>query len=94
MKSSKRGFAVLIERDPERQRAIASQGGKAAHQHGVAHIWTQEEAKRAGKKGGIVVSQDKKHMKEIGRKGGTALRVWQGNTTKEKKEKEKHKKHM
>ncbi len=39
---------------PERQRAIASQGGRAAHQQGVAHEWSSEEAKEAGKKGGQI----------------------------------------
>ena len=34
--------------DPERQREIASQGGKAAHQKGTAHEFTSEEARRAG----------------------------------------------
>lgn len=37
---------------PERQREIASQGGRAAHQQGVAHEWNKEEAKAAGRKGG------------------------------------------
>jgi general stress protein YciG len=40
-----RGFASM---DPERQREIASQGGKAAHQKGTAHEFTSEEARRAG----------------------------------------------
>jgi general stress protein YciG len=39
-----RGFASM---DPERQREIASQGGKAAHQKGTAHEFTSEEARRA-----------------------------------------------
>ena len=34
--------------DPQRQREIASEGGKAAHQKGTAHEFTSEEAKRAG----------------------------------------------
>jgi general stress protein YciG len=34
--------------DPERQRQIASEGGKAAHQKGTAHEFTSEEARRAG----------------------------------------------
>jgi general stress protein YciG len=38
--------------DPERVRAIASAGGKAAHAKGVAHRWTSEEASAAGRKGG------------------------------------------
>jgi uncharacterized protein len=46
---SRRGFAAM---SPERQREIASQGGRAAHQQGVAHQWSREEAKEAGRKGG------------------------------------------
>lgn len=42
-----RGFASM---DPERQRAIASQGGKRAHELGTAHQFTPEEARAAGKK--------------------------------------------
>jgi hypothetical protein len=38
--------------DPELQRAIASKGGKAAHQSGNAHRFTSEEAREAGRKGG------------------------------------------
>ena len=40
-----RGFASM---DPERQREIASEGGKAAHEKGTAHEFTSEEARRAG----------------------------------------------
>ncbi|MFN2440179.1 MAG: KGG domain-containing protein [Chitinophagaceae bacterium] len=46
---SRRGFASM---DPERQKVIASQGGRVAHQLGLAHKWTSEEARNAGKKGG------------------------------------------
>lgn len=45
--SSGRGFASM---DPERQREIASQGGKAAHQSGNAHEFNSAEAREAGKK--------------------------------------------
>jgi len=38
--------------DREKQREIASKGGRAAHQKGTAHRWTEEEAKEAGRKGG------------------------------------------
>jgi general stress protein YciG len=48
---SRRGFAAM---SPERQREIASQGGRAAHQQGVAHQWNAAEAKEAGKKGGQI----------------------------------------
>jgi len=46
---SERGFAAM---DPERQRAIASEGGKAAHESGHAHEFTSDEARAAGRKGG------------------------------------------
>ena len=46
---SRRGFAAM---SAERQREIASQGGRAAHQQGVAHEWSKDEARAAGKKGG------------------------------------------
>lgn len=43
--TSNRGFASM---DPERQREIASEGGRAAHEKGTAHEFTSEEARRAG----------------------------------------------
>jgi general stress protein YciG len=46
-KRSLRGFAAM---DPQRQREIASLGGRAAHQSGHAHEFTSEEARAAGKK--------------------------------------------
>lgn len=58
----------------EKRREIASRGGRAAHERGVAHEFTSQEAKVAGKKGGYVVSRDKKHMAKIGRRGGTNSR--------------------
>lgn len=66
-RSSRRGFASM---DPERQRQIASEGGRAAHASGNAHEFTPDEARAAGKKGGEAVSRDRRHMAEIGRKGG------------------------
>jgi len=44
---SLRGFAAM---DPQRQREIASLGGRAAHQSGHAHEFTSEEARAAGRK--------------------------------------------
>jgi general stress protein YciG len=49
MSLKERGFASM---DANKRRAIASKGGKAAHALGVAHRWTSEEARLAGKKGG------------------------------------------
>jgi general stress protein YciG len=56
--------------DPAKQRAIASRGGKTAHFLGTAHKFTREQAREAGKKGGMAVSSDRAHMARIGRKGG------------------------
>jgi len=39
--------------DRDRQREIASKGGRAAHKKGAAHQWTREEAQAAGRKGGL-----------------------------------------
>jgi general stress protein YciG len=64
---SNRGFAAM---SPERQKQIASEGGRAAHKLGVAHEWNSDEARKAGKKGGQIVSQNREHMSEIGRRGG------------------------
>jgi uncharacterized protein len=47
----RRGFASM---SPEKQREIASKGGRAAHQKGTAHEWTSEEARSAGRKGGQI----------------------------------------
>ena len=47
--TSKRGFASM---DLQKQREIASKGGKAAHMSGNAHEFTPEEAREAGRKGG------------------------------------------
>ncbi|KGQ18202.1 general stress protein [Lysobacter dokdonensis DS-58] len=47
--TSNRGFASM---DPEKQRAIAAQGGRAAHAQGVAHEFDSDEARAAGRKGG------------------------------------------
>ena len=49
MAKEDRGFASM---DPNKQREIASKGGRAAHQKGTAHEWTSDEAREAGRKGG------------------------------------------
>ena len=46
-RKSLRGFAAM---DPQRQKEIASLGGRAAHQSGHAHEFTSEEARAAGRK--------------------------------------------
>jgi uncharacterized protein len=57
-----RGFASM---DPTKQREIASKGGKAAHLRGTAHEWSTEEAREAGRKGGM--ASQRKHQQEIAR---------------------------
>jgi len=74
--TSHRGFAAM---DEEKQRKIASKGGKAAHESGNAHEFTSEEAREAGRKGGRVAHQsgkahefDSEEARAAGRKGGQA----------------------
>ena len=49
MAKENRGFASMSK---EKQREIASKGGKAAHKKGTAYEWTEEEAREAGRIGG------------------------------------------
>jgi general stress protein YciG len=82
------------------QREIARKGGQAAHEKGTAHEFDSEEARRAGKKGGVAVSRDREHMAEIGRRGGesrqAAVRKMGGSlasdrlTTEQQGEKKSH----
>jgi general stress protein YciG len=57
-----RGFASM---DRAKQREIASKGGKAAHQKGTAHEWTSEEARDAGRKGGIASHQRRREQAQM-----------------------------
>ena len=57
MAKEDRGFASM---DRAKQREIASKGGKAAHQKGTAHEWTSEEAREAGRKGGMASHRRRK----------------------------------
>ncbi|MGH9408914.1 MAG: KGG domain-containing protein [Vicinamibacterales bacterium] len=50
-RKERRGFASM---SPEKQKEIASKGGRAAHQKGTAHEWTSDEARSAGRKGGQI----------------------------------------
>ena len=58
-----RGFASM---DRTRQKEIASKGGKAAHQKGTAHEWTSEEARDAGRKGGLASHRRRREQKDSG----------------------------
>jgi uncharacterized protein len=70
-----RGFASM---DRAKQREIASKGGKAAHQKGTAHEWTSEEARDAGRKGGIA-----SHQRRREQMGGTNSDEGQASATDE-----------
>ena len=61
MAKEDRGFASM---DRSRQRDIASKGGKAAHQKGTAHEWTSEEAREAGRKGGMASHRRKQEQQQ------------------------------
>ena len=61
-----RGFAAM---SAERQREIARRGGKAAHARGTAHEFSCDEAREAGRKGGLAVAKDREYMSKIGREG-------------------------
>jgi general stress protein YciG len=58
----RRGFAAM---DQTRVKEIASKGGKAAHAAGTAHQFSSDEARNAGRKGGMAP-----HV----RRGGTRRR--------------------
>ena len=61
--------------DSDKQREIARRGGRAAHQKGTAHEFTADEARAAGRKGGVSVSRDREYMSRIGRAGGKSSRA-------------------
>jgi general stress protein YciG len=65
-----RGFASM---DRAKQREIASKGGKAAHQKGTAHEWTSEEARDAGRKGGIASHQRRREQAQTPSPGDSEI---------------------
>ena len=74
-----RGFAGM---DPERQRQISSQGGKAAHQKGTAHEFDSNEAREAGRKGGMV-SGGRRRAREQAQQGRPGREVEREQTERE-----------
>lgn len=75
---SRRGFAAM---DREKQKEIASKGGKAAHAKGSAHEFTSDQAREAGRKGGRIAHAKgtaheftREEAQAAGRKGGRAHR--------------------
>ena len=71
MAKEDRGFASM---DRNKQREIASKGGKAAHQKGTAHEWTSEEAREAGRKGGMASHRRKQQQQEPSSSGDSSDR--------------------
>lgn len=61
MATEDRGFASM---ERNKQREIASKGGKAAHEKGTAHEWTSDEAREAGRKGGMASHRRKQEQNE------------------------------
>lgn len=59
-KKGTQGFASM---DAELQREIASKGGKKAHEYGSAHEWDADEARDAGRKGGLASAEAKRRRK-------------------------------
>ena len=70
MAKEDRGFASM---DRTKQKEIASKGGKAAHQKGTAHEWTSDEAREAGRKGGLA-SHRKRRERLAGGEGSSENR--------------------
>ncbi len=64
-----RGFASM---DRAKQKEIASKGGKAAHTKGSAHEWTSDEAREAGRKGGMATHRSRRSG-SAGPEGGSAV---------------------
>jgi general stress protein YciG len=71
MAEKDRGFASM---DPDTQREIASKAGKASHAKGVAHEWTSEEAREAGRRGGMARHAKRKATEAVLNKRRAVLR--------------------
>ena len=75
--TSNRGFASM---DPDKQRAIAAEGGRAAHAQGVAHEFDSEEAREAGRKGGQARGNDSdRDQQQASNRGGSRASGGGGN---------------
>ena len=69
---SRRGFAAM---DPARVRELARLGGKSAHRRGKAHEFTSEEARLAGRKGGLASHRNRNGSEPM----DGANPAWQSN---------------
>jgi general stress protein YciG len=76
-RKERRGFASMT---PEKQREIASKGGRAAHQKGTAHEWTSDEARSAGRKGGQISRGGRGRLVEEQSEAAESIRFAQSTT--------------
>lgn len=74
-RKERRGFASM---SPEKQREIASKGGRAAHAKGTAHEWTSEEARSAGRKGGQISRGGRGRLSPMSESGDAAAADFEG----------------
>ena len=63
----RRGFAAM---DRDRVKEIASKGGKAAHAAGTAHQFSSDEARNAGRKGGMAPHARRGGVRRLPSEGG------------------------
>ena len=63
LRKERRGFASM---SADKQREIASKGGRAAHEKGTAHEWTPDEARAAGRKGGQISRGGRGRLSPVG----------------------------
>ena len=77
VRTRNRGFAAM---DLEKRKEIARRGGQKTWSLGKAHIFTPEEAREAGKKGGRSLSRDRAHMAKIGHRGAVSPRRQRAKT--------------
>lgn len=66
----RRGFAAM---DRDRVKEIASKGGKAAHAAGTAHQFSSDEARNAGRKGGMAPHVRRGGVRRRPTEAGTAV---------------------
>ena len=76
VRKERRGFASMT---PEKQREIASKGGRAAHEKGTAHEWTPDEARAAGRKGGQISRGGRGRLMPTANAEGTNLNTAPGS---------------
>jgi general stress protein YciG len=57
-----RGFAAM---DPKLVSELAKRGGKAAHRAGTAHQFTSDEARVAGRKGGMATHAKRRESVQL-----------------------------